>query len=174
MRFILLTGIFLLSFSSISSQRIVLDKKVQSTQFIAAVLDKFHLAAAQANAQDYFSLLSEEAVFLGTDATERWTKKEFNAFVQPYFTEGRGWSYAVKKRNISIIQHGQTAFFDEILYNEKYGHCRGAGVLIKTATGWKIAQYNLSVMLPNEIVTEVVGQIKRFENKGKEQQGTNR
>ncbi len=47
-------------------------------------------------------------------------------------------------------------------------------MLIKTATGWKIAQYNLSVMLPNEIVTEVVGQIKRFENKGKEQQGTNR
>ena len=48
------------------------------------------------------------------------------------------------------------AWFDERLENAKIGVCRGTGVLLRTADGWKIAQYNLSVPVPNELMSEVV------------------
>src|SRR5690349_16554349 len=42
---------------------------------IGAVLDDWHAAAAAADEERYFGLMTEDSVFLGTDATERWDKK---------------------------------------------------------------------------------------------------
>ncbi|MCP4661770.1 MAG: nuclear transport factor 2 family protein, partial [bacterium] len=39
---------------------------------VHAVVDAFHRAAAQADEEGYFALLAPAAVFLGTDAGERW------------------------------------------------------------------------------------------------------
>lgn len=130
---------------------------------INKTLDKFHQAAAQANAQEYLNLLTEDAVFLGTDASERWTKEQFTAFVLPYFDQGKGWLYVAKERNISLLENDSIAFFDEILANKNYGLCRGTGVLIKTKQGWKISQYSLSIMIPNGVATTVVKQINNYE-----------
>ncbi len=132
-------------------------------QSIEATLDSFHQAAAAAQAKPYFNLLSQDAIFLGTDATERWSKEEFKAFVVPYFSQGKGWLYTPVKRNISVVKRGQVAFFDEILFSESYGTCRGSGLLVKTEQGWKISQYNLSIPMPNGIAKALVKQIKAFE-----------
>jgi hypothetical protein len=35
-------------------------------------------------------------------------------------------------------------------------------VLVKTNDGWKILQYNLSVVVPNDISSSVVKTIKKF------------
>ena len=59
---------------------------------IDEVLDAFHDAASKADGASYFSLFAEDAVFIGTDAAERWSVDEFKAFAEPYFSEGRGWS----------------------------------------------------------------------------------
>lgn len=134
-------------------------------QAIAKSLDQFHHAAAQANAQMYLDLLTDDAIFLGTDATERWTKKQFTDFVLPHFNQGNGWLYLVKERNISLVENTNVAFFDEILENHKYGTCRGSGVLIKTEQGWQISQYNLSFLVPNDVAKKVVKQIKDYEKK---------
>jgi hypothetical protein len=132
---------------------------------INKVLDTFHQAAANADQTLYFGLLDEQAVFLGTDGTERWTKKEFADYVIPYFSKGRGWLYKPRQRNITLIQAPQNeeqfAFFDELLDNKNYGECRGSGVLRLTPQGWKILQYNLSIPVPNAISNEVVGKIKK-------------
>jgi len=130
---------------------------------IDKVLNSFHQAAADAEAKPYFDLLSQDSIFLGTDATERWTKAEFKAFVVPYFSKGQGWLYTPTQRNISLIEKGQVAFFDELLDSESYGTCRGSGVLIKTQHGWKISQYNLSIPMPNGIAKALVKQIKAVE-----------
>ena len=131
---------------------------------INKVLDTFHQAAANADQKLYFSLLDEQAVFLGTDGTERWTKKQFTDFVNPYFSKGRGWLYKSRQRNITLIQAPaneiQLAFFDELLDNKNYGECRGSGVLRLTSQGWKILQYNLSIPVPNSISNDVVEKIK--------------
>ena len=132
-------------------------------QNIAKVLNSFHQAAANAEAKPYFDLLSEDAIFLGTDASERWSKEQFKEFVVPYFSKGTGWLYTPKQRNISVLKKGQVAFFDELLSSEIYGTCRGTGVLINTEQGWKISQYNLSIPMPNGLAKALVQQIKTFE-----------
>ena len=132
-------------------------------QSIDKVLNSFHQAAADAQAKPYFNLLSQDAVFLGTDASERWSKEEFKAFVVPYFSKGKGWLYTPTERNISLVKQGQVAFFDELLFSESYGTCRGSGILIKTEQGWKISQYNLSIPMPNGLAKALVKQIKMFE-----------
>jgi len=131
-------------------------------QIISLTLDNFHQAAAEANAKVYLNLLADDAIFLGTDASERWSKKQFSDFVLPYFNLGKGWLYEVKARNVSLLESNSVAFFDEILENKNYGRCRGSGVLIKTSQGWKISQYTLSIMVPNEVAKEVVEQIKSY------------
>jgi len=151
-------ALILLLASFISGAKELTDKRA-----IASVLDQFHQAAANANADKYLNLLNDEAVFLGTDASERWTKSQFTKFVQPYFSQGKGWSYVSTQRNISLLTTTPVAFFDELLHHNKYGTCRGSGVLIKTKQGWKISQYNLSLPIPNDIAAEVVESVKSYE-----------
>jgi ketosteroid isomerase-like protein len=129
---------------------------------IGAVLDQFHHAASIANTQQYFELLTEDAIFLGTDAKERWTKAEFKTYVTPWFAQGKGWLYQVQQRHINLNPTTDVAYFDELLFNQKYGLCRGSGVLFRTKLGWRIAQYNLSVPLPNAIADSLVEQIRAY------------
>jgi len=130
---------------------------------IDVVLDSFHTAASKADFVGYFSLLSEDAVFIGTDAGEMWTKKEFAGFCKPYFDHGKGWTYLPVSRTIHVTENGMTAWFVEILQNEHYGTCRGTGVLKNTPKGWLIVQYHLTIPIPNGVAKDVVAKIREFE-----------
>ncbi len=130
-------------------------------QDVWAVLDSLHDAAARADGAKYFSLYAPEAVFLGTDETERWTLKQFRAYAEPIFAKGRGWTYTRLERSI-VVQPGGWASFDELLENAKYGVCRGSGSLRRTGEGWKIVQYNLSVPIPNDLLERTAGEIRAF------------
>ncbi len=44
---------------------------------IASVLDQLHDAASEADGERYFGLFAPNAIFFGTDATERWPIGEF-------------------------------------------------------------------------------------------------
>ncbi len=147
-----------------------LAQDAKEEQAINKVLDQFHQAAANANAKVYLNSLTEDAIFLGTDASERWTKQQFSAFVLPYFNQGKGWLYEVKERNISLLKQNSIAFFDEVLENSKYGYCRGSGVLVQTNDGWKISQYSLSILVPNDATEQVIEQIKHYAQQTKDQQ----
>ena len=135
---------------------------------IDGVLSSFHQAASDANGELYFSLFADEAIFMGTDATERWTVSEFKAFAEPYFSEGRGWTYTKTERYVHVASDGQTAWFDEMLWNEKYGTCRGTGVLVLTEDGWRIAQYNLTFPIPNDLSADITARIKELEEQSAE------
>jgi metallo-beta-lactamase class B len=127
---------------------------------VVDVLDRFHRAAAEADAETYFSLLEDDAVYLGTDATERWSVDDFRAFAQPYFDRGQGWTYVPTSRHVDLDADRGTAWFDELLENESYGTTRGTGVLTRTRGGWRIVQYHLAIPIPNEIAKEVVERIR--------------
>ena len=120
-----------------------------------AVLDDWHLAAARADADLYFSLMAPGAVFLGTDATERWTKNEFRTWAEPYFKKGKAWTFKAVKRHVSYSSDGNTAWFDEDLDTPNLGPARGSGVLVRQGKTWRIAQYNLSVPIPNPLMKQV-------------------
>lgn len=133
---------------------------------VGRVLDSLHRAASQADGELYFSLFVEDAVFLGTDISERWSIEEFKAFAEPYFSQGRGWTYDVKQRFVGIAADGATAWFDEVLSNDSYGTCRGTGVLVATSAGWRISQYSLSIPIPNELARDVVRSIRELDADG--------
>jgi len=118
-------------------------------------LDAWHKAAADANFAAYFSLMTTDGVFIGTDATENWQNEAFRAFSKPYFDKGKAWSFTAIERNIYIDKSKKIAWFDELL-NTQMEICRGSGVLKKVKGEWKIAHYVLSIAIPNENVSEVV------------------
>ncbi|MBK8256661.1 MAG: nuclear transport factor 2 family protein [Polyangiaceae bacterium] len=115
-----------------------------------AVLDDWHDAAANADEKRYFGHLADDSVFLGTDATERWDKKAFQAYAHPHFAKGKAWKFKAARRTLTIAAGADVVWFDEDLTTEKLGPARGSGVLIRVGDGWKIAQYNLSIPIPNE------------------------
>ena len=117
------------------------------------LLNGLHLDAHKGNFESYFDRYSPDAVFLGTDKTERWTIEEFKAYAKPAFTDGHGWTYSVIERNWE--GKGNIRWFDEILLNEKLGHCRGTGVVELVNGEWKISHYALTMLVPNSIAAEV-------------------
>ena len=123
---------------------------------INSLLDGLHRDAHEGTFKAYFARYSKNAVFLGTDKTERWTIEEFKAYAKPAFADGHGWTYKVIERNWE--GEDNTKWFDEILFNEKLGHCRGTGVVEITNGEWKIAHYALTMLVPNSIAADVGSQ----------------
>lgn len=133
---------------------------------VDAALDSLHAAASHADGGRYFDLFTEDAIFLGTDATERWTRDEFMAWARPYFEQGRGWTYVPVERHVYLSADGLVAWFDERLTNENLGDTRGSGVLVRRDGGWRVAQYNLSIPIPNSLAGEVVRRIREVAGAG--------
>lgn len=143
-----------------------ISSEVPSEKFeedIASTLDQWHAAAGNANFEKYFSLMAEDAVFIGTDPTENWNKPEFKAWARPYFDRGLAWDFSSLERNIFLAETGKTAWFDELL-DTQMGICRGSGVLTLINGKWKIQHYVLSIAIPNDQVEAVTDLKKEFDN----------
>jgi hypothetical protein len=128
-------------------------------QQIAAVLDDWHQAASVSDEARYFGHFAPNGVFMGTDATERWTVTEFREWAKSRFQKKATWSFTPRNRHIELSADRKTAWFDEMLDTLNLGVCRGSGVVVLLAGKWKIAQYNLSVPIPNALVDGIVKQI---------------
>jgi hypothetical protein len=124
---------------------------------VDSVLTTLHQSASTADWDRYFDLYAPDAVFFGTDATERWGITEFRG----YATASNGWTYTPTERHIFLDADANTAWFDERLENASYGETRGTGVLVKGDSGWKISQYNLTIPIPNDLAKAFVEQIRK-------------
>ena len=127
---------------------------------IDTVLDDFHLAASEPDEERYFGHLAEDAVFLGTDATERWSKQAFREYAHTRMSTGTGWTYHCFERHVTLSPAGDAAWFDERLTNAKYGEVRGSGALRRQGGRWRITQYNLAFPVPNELAPRLVELIR--------------
>ena len=119
------------------------------SQKVDKFLNEWHKAAATANFNNYFEAFTEDAVFIGTDATENWNKTAFQAYAKPHFSKGKAWNFTALERNIYFSDDKKMIWFDELL-DTQMKICRGSGILIKTDNGWKIKHYVLSMTIPNE------------------------
>jgi len=117
---------------------------------VARELDDFHDAAAHADETRYFAHFAPEAVFLGTDVTERWDLAAFRAYAHPHFAQSKGWTYHPLRRAVALSPDGAVAWFDEDLRGDRVGPTRGSGVLVRSGGRWLIALYDLSITIPNE------------------------
>jgi uncharacterized protein (TIGR02246 family) len=131
------------------------EKAIQET------LDDWHQAAATGDEARYFSLFTDDGVFMGTDATERWTRDAFRTWAHPHFARGKAWAFRAVRRNVRLAPDGKVAWFDEELATEKLGPCRGSGVLVLQGKQWRIAHYVLSVPIPNAVFDEVKRVLER-------------
>jgi ketosteroid isomerase-like protein len=134
---------------------------------IGQVLDDWHQAAATAKLDRYFGHFTADAVFFGTDATERWSRDEFRRYAKPHFDKGKAWTFKATRRNVAFAKDGATAWFDETLETAHLGPARGTGVMVLDGGSWKIAQYHLCVPIPNEVFDQVKKIIEKAP-KGKE------
>jgi len=131
------------------------NDEMQNHEQISVMLDSFNKAAAKADYITYFNFYTDDAIFTGTDATERWNKKEFMIWAKPFFDRGRAWNFTSIQRHIYFDNSGKFAWFDELL-NTQMKICRGSGVVIRQGSEWKVAQYILSATVPNDIMNDVV------------------
>lgn len=124
---------------------------------VGLMLDAWHDAAARADENAYFAHFADaDSIFMGTDATERWTATEFRAWAKPYFDRGRAWAFKVVERHTYLSPDESIAWFDEVLDTPNMGPCRGSGVAVRCEGVWKVAHYNLTVPVPNAILDRVV------------------
>ena len=140
--------LFLLFVTTFANAQNVEKDKINQT------VDAWHKAAADVKFDTYFSALSDDAIYIGTDATENWTKKEFQVWAKPFFDKGTTWNFTALERHIFFDKSGKIAWFDELL-NTQMKICRGSGVLVKVGKEWKIQHYVLSMTIPNDEVDAV-------------------
>ncbi|PHI19122.1 hypothetical protein CEQ90_14515 [Lewinellaceae bacterium SD302] len=115
----------------------------------------WHRAAAITDAEQFFGSMADGAIYIGTDAGEHWTKKEFYTFAKPYFDKGKAWDFTARERHLFVNPDENIAYWDELL-NTWMGPCRGTGIVKRQTDGsWKLLHYTLSVTVPND-------QIKAF------------
>ena len=149
-------------FSCVQFNQNKLPSLAKTKNILNNILDDWHEAAANADIEKYIGSMSEDAIYIGTDATESWSRSEFSSFCQPYFEKGKTWDFTPLSRNTYLNETQSIAWFDEILETHM-GTCRGSGVLAKQKNEWKIKQYVLSMAIPNES-TEAVKAAKKVED----------
>lgn len=127
---------------------------------VGRVLDALHQRASAADFDGYFELYHERAVFLGTARDEYWPLERFKAYTRSRFDTGRGWTYVPTERFVHVA--GDTAWFEERLQHAVYGETRGTGVLLRTAAGWRVVQYNLTLPIPNALFRDMAERIADY------------
>lgn len=159
---------FLLSVVSITSTILFIDSgttfnSANEKKAINVLLDDWHAAAAKADYKGYFGKIADDGIYIGTDATENWDKKAFEAFSKPYFDRGKAWDFKAMERNIYFSNDGKTAWFDELL-DTWMKVCRGSGVLEKEGKEWKIKHYVLSMTVPNDATDAIIPIKAKYED----------
>lgn len=154
---LLSTSLAVVSCRSTSS---VVDRSVTAKE-LNVFIDNWHRAATEANGEAFFDAMAPDAVYIGTDASERWTKDQFISFAKPYFDKGKAWDFKPYDRDLHVTSNGDYARFSELL-TTWMGVCRGSGMLRKTPTGWKIEQYHLAVTVPNGIIRDFISLIDSY------------
>ena len=133
---------------------------------IHATINRWHLAASNADFDAFFNCMDSEAVYIGTDESEKWNRDEFMAFCKPYFDRGSAWDFKPFDRKVYLNKQADLAWFDEKL-DTWMGICRSSGVIVKLGNDWKIKHYQLSVTVPNEIVNDFIEMIKNYKSNPK-------
>ena len=131
------------------TEKVSLTSKDQLTNEINSTMDKWHKAAAEADEDIFFGIMDSSCIYLGTDATERWTKQEFYDWGLKHFQGESAWSFTSNWRNIYFTDNNNYAWFEESLATWM-GECRGSGVLKRINNEWKLVHYNLAVTIDND------------------------
>ena len=113
------------------------------------------MSVPEANFDAYFNAMSNKSIFIGTDASENWNIEAFKNFSKPHFDKGKAWDFKVIDRTWVFSKNKNIAWFDENL-GTWMKDCRGSGIMVKEKGKWKLAYYNLTVLIENEKIQEFI------------------
>lgn len=116
---------------------------------IDSLMNIWHHAAAVADEEVFFGFMTPEAIYIGTDPTERWLRDELRAWSEKYFARESAWAFTPLSRHVELSADGTLAWLDELL-DTWMGVCRSTGILERQEGGWKLVYYHLSMAVPNE------------------------
>ena len=134
---------------------------------VNAFVDEWHDDAANAR-MAYFDKIAADGVYIGTDRTELWKRDAFKTWARKYFDRKSAWSFKATRRNVYASADGSLIWFDELLDTPNMGPCMASGVIRKTAKGFEIVHYQLSMAVPNEVADQVTRLIAEHEKAGKQ------
>jgi hypothetical protein len=120
-----------------------------------ATLERYHLAAAEARFDEYFDLMADSSVFVGTDPGEHWSKMEFMEYARPHFDKGKAWTMRPVECQMHFSADSNLVWFEELL-DTRMKLCRGSGVMSRNGQGWLIEQYVLSPTIPNSLMKDAI------------------
>ena len=123
--------------------------EARTIMLIDSLINQWHHAAAVADENKFFGMMTEDGIYIGTDSTERWKRDELKQWSAKYFARDTAWDFTPISRNTVIGPGGQVAWFDELL-DTWMGACRSTGIMIQMEGEWKIVHYHLSVAVPND------------------------
>lgn len=123
------------------------------------LITAWHKSAAVADETVFFGSMQKDGIYLGTDATEKWTRDEMKKWSEPYFAKESAWAFTTKSRSFYFNDDKSIAWFDELL-DTWMGVCRGSGVLELKNNEWKLVHYHLSNTIPNEKLDSVLELLK--------------
>jgi hypothetical protein len=121
----------------------------QTINRVDSLINEWHFAAAKADEDAFFGRMTEDGIYIGTDATERWLRDELREWSKEYFKRETAWDFKPLSRNINLGPGGQIAWFDELL-DTWMGTCRSSGIMELIEGEWKIKYYHLSIAVPND------------------------
>ena len=124
------------------------DEKMQEAT-IDSLINVWHHAAAVADENTFFGLMAEDAIYIGTDASERWLRDELKEWSSKAFERETAWAFKPLSREVTIGPGNRIAWFDETL-DTWMGVCRSTGILEMRDDEWKLVHYQLSVAVPND------------------------
>ena len=120
------------------------------TRFVIdSLINEWHHAAAIADEKSFFGFMTKEAVYIGTDTSERWQRDELAEWSKKYFDRSSAWAFTPISRNITFGPAKNIAWFDELL-DTWMGVCRSTGIVELVDDKWKLVHYQLALTLPND------------------------
>ncbi|KQV79490.1 hypothetical protein ASD15_19400 [Massilia sp. Root351] len=151
---------FLMSYGAAAQSA---DADATFRQQINTFMDQWHKDAANADPV-YFDKMAPNGIYIGTDKTEIWTRDQFKVWAKPFFDRKNAWSFTAIKRNVYFSANKSYAWFDEQL-NTQMGICQASGVIRRTASGFEIEHYQLSLAVPNPLMEQFSKAVREFEAK---------
>lgn len=130
-------------------------------QQVNAFVDEWHDDAAHARLA-YFDKIASDGVYIGTDKTELWHREQFKQWARRFFERKSAWAFKATRRNVYLSPDRQFIWFDELL-DTQMGVCQASGVIRRSAKGFEIEHYQLSIAVPNGVAGKVSAAIKEFD-----------
>ena len=128
-----------------------------------AVLDSLHRYASEAALEPYLSLFTEDGVFSVRTAASAGPWPSSPPTSRLALRPVRGGPTTPRSATWISARTGPWLGLTRWWWARAWGRAGERGVLRKTADGWRIAQYSLTLLVPNDLAQSVVDRIQAYE-----------